>query len=80
MRKFLAVFFVLTLVCGGISKPAYAVDCTQDTVIDKFGDWFGNLGKPESKKQRSIAIRRTNRLARCAEEQAQNAAKAAKKS
>ncbi|MFH1799697.1 MAG: hypothetical protein ABH891_02455 [Candidatus Omnitrophota bacterium] len=67
MRKFMAVFFFFVLMLGGISMPAYADDCTKDTLIDKFGDWFGNFGKPAGKKQRNIAVRRANRLAECAE-------------
>ena len=69
MRKFIAVFFALTLVAGGISKTAYAGDCAKDTLIDQFGDWFGNLNKPESVKKQKIAIRKANRLADCAEKQ-----------
>ena len=75
MRKFVTAFFVLTLMLGGLSMPAYATDCTQDTLVDRFGDWFGNLGKTEKIKRRNIAIRKTNRLADCAEQQAREAAK-----
>ena len=75
MRKFAAIFFVFTLMLGGISMAAYAVDCTQDTPIDQFGDWFGNIGKKEKSKARNIAARRANKLAACAEKQAEEAAK-----
>ncbi len=70
MRKLMIALFALSLMSGGISRPVYAADCTKDTVIDKFGDWFGNLGKKEKVKQRNIAARRANRLADCAEKQA----------
>jgi len=77
MRKFLVVFFVLVFMLGGISITAYAIDCTKDTLVDQFGDWFGNLGKTEKRKNQNIATRKANRLAECAEKQAQGAAKAA---
>ena len=76
MRKFMIAFFVLTLMLGGISMTAYAIDCTKDTLVNRFGDWFGNLGKKEKSKNRNIAIRKANRLAECAEKQAQGAANA----
>jgi hypothetical protein len=55
---------------------AYATDCTQDALIDKFGDCFGNFGKKEKMKKKDIAVCKANRLAACAEKQAQEAAKA----
>jgi hypothetical protein len=73
MRKFVAVFFILTLMLGGLSMTAYATDCTQDTLADRFGDWFGNLGKKEKIKRRNIAMRQANRIADCAEQQARAA-------
>ena len=75
MRKFMVVFFVLTLVFGGLSTTAYAIDCTKDTLVDQFGDWFGNLGKKEKTKEKNIAIRKANRLADCAEKMAHETAK-----
>jgi hypothetical protein len=75
MRKFMAAFFILMLMLGSLSMTAYATDCTQDTLVDRFGDWFGNLGKTEKIKRRNIAIRKANRLADCAEQQAREAAK-----
>ena len=75
MRKFVVVFLVLIFMLGGISMTAYASDCTKDTLVDKFGDWFGNLGKPEKSKNRNIAVRRANRLVECTEEQERRAAK-----
>jgi hypothetical protein len=80
MRKFALVFFILTLMLGGILKTAHAADCTQDTPLDQFGDWFGNFGKKEKSKNRNIAARKANRLAACAEKKAQEAAAAVKKS
>ena len=74
MRKWVVVFFVLALVLGGIPMVAYATDCTKDTLADKFGDWFGNLGKKETTKARNIATRKASRLAECAEKQARGAA------
>ena len=76
MRKFVVVFFPLVLMLSGISMTAYAIDCTKDTLVDRFGDWFGNFGKTENRKNRNIAIRKANRLAECAEKQAQGAANA----
>ena len=74
MRKFVAAFFILTLMFGGISMTAYAADCTKDTWVDRFWDWFGNFGKKEKQKNRNIAVRKANRLAECAEKQAREAA------
>ena len=52
-RRLLAVaFFMMAFMFGGVSATVYAVDCTKDTVIDQFGDWFGNLGKPARTKNR----------------------------
>ena len=70
MRKFVVVFFVVAFMLGDISPAAYATDCTKDTLVDKFGDWFGNLGKKETTKARNIATRKASRLAECAEKQA----------
>ncbi len=55
--------------------PAHAADCEKDTLVDRFGDWFGNFGKTEKKKNQIIAIRKANRLADCAEKKAQDAAR-----
>lgn len=73
MRKLAVVFFVLVLT--GASVVAYAGDCTKDTVVDRFGDWFGNLGKKEKQKARNIAARKANRLAACNEKKALDSAK-----
>lgn len=75
MRKFVSVFLFLFLMFGGVSRTVYAKDCAADTLIDKFGDWFGNLGKKEKTKKKNIAARRAHRLADCAEKQAREAAK-----
>jgi hypothetical protein len=70
MRKSVVAVLLLVFVLGGIPGPAYAVDCTKDTLADKFGDWFGNLGKKEKAKERHIAARKANRLADCTEKEA----------
>jgi len=74
MRKFAIVFFALTLILGSLSMTAYANDCTKDTPVDRFGDWFCNLGKKPKIKNRNIATRKANRLADCAEKQVREAA------
>jgi len=76
MRKFLIVFVISVLIVGGSTITAYAADCAKDTLVDHFGDWFGNLGKSESSKKKHIAIRKANRLAACAETKAKSAGKA----
>lgn len=76
MRKFVAAFFVLTFMFGGISMTAYAIDCTKDTPADRFADWFATAGKKEKRKDRILASRKANRLAECAEKQAHETAKA----
>jgi len=74
MRKFVFLFFVFTFVLGSISPAAFAADCAKDTLIDRFGDWFGNLGKKEKTKQKRIAARKANRLADCVEKQGRGTA------
>ena len=76
MRKFVAAFFVLIFMSIGIPMTAYATDCTKDSLVDQFGDWFGNLGKKENTKKRNITIRKANRLADCTEKQAKETPKA----
>lgn len=77
MRKFIVSFLMIFLLTGSLSPVAYAAkDCTKDTLIDKFGDWFGNLGKPEAKKKRNIAARRASRLVECEEAKKRKAAEA----
>ena len=56
---------------GNPTIPANLRACAKDTFVDKFGDWFGNIGKTEKTKEKNIAVRRANRLADCAEKQAQ---------
>ena len=53
-----------------LTIPADLKDCAKDTLVDKFGDWFGNIGKKKATKEKNIAVRRANRLAACAEKQA----------
>ena len=69
MRKFVVALFIFTFVISSIPGVAYARKCTDDTPLDKFGDWFGNLGKKEKSRQRNIAVRKANRLAECAEKE-----------
>ena len=76
MRKFTVAFFILILMSVGIPVPVYAADCTMDSLVDQFGDWFGNFGKKENTKKRNIATRKANRLADCTEKQAQETPKA----
>ena len=75
MRKFVAAVFVLTLMSGGMARPLYATECAKGTVIDQFGDWFSTLGKKQKRKDRILASRKANRLADCAEAEAQGSAK-----
>jgi len=77
MRKVAVIFFMLVLMWGATN--ACAIDCTKDTLVDRFGDWFGNLGKKEKSKNRNIAVRKANRLADCTEKKAREAAAADQK-
>ncbi|MBU9888754.1 MAG: hypothetical protein KTQ49_02655 [Candidatus Omnitrophica bacterium] len=80
MRKFVIAFFVVALMLGGVAgQTAYAMDCTQDTMFDKIGDWGATLGKKGVEKEAVLAKRKADRLAICAKKQAQEAAKAAEK-
>lgn len=72
-RKFAVVLLVLIVVSGSIPAIVDASDCTQDTLIDKFGDWFGNFGKKEGTKRRNIAVRKANKAAECAEKESRKA-------
>ncbi|MFH0985858.1 MAG: hypothetical protein V1882_10055, partial [Candidatus Omnitrophota bacterium] len=74
MRKHTITFFVFMLMFGGFTAPVHAGDCTKDNLVEKFGDWFGNIGKKEKAKTRNIAARRANKLAACAEKEAEKAA------
>ncbi len=74
MRKFVASFFILVLILAVIPPTAYAVDCSKDNLLDRFGDWFGTVGKTPSRKNRVLASRKTNRRLACEENQALKAA------
>ena len=71
MRKLVTSVFILTLILGGFSMPAYATDCAKGTAIDRFGDWFCTLGKKQKRKDRILASRKANRAVACAEKEAQ---------
>ena len=69
MRRSVVVFFILALMLGGISAPAYArTNCYQDTSINKMGDWFATLGKKGMEKKRILARRKYERVAACRRE------------
>lgn len=72
--------FILIFMLGGLPWTAYAKDCTKDTLINRFGDWFATVGKKEKKKNLILTARKTNRRLVCTEKQAQEAAKAVQKS
>jgi hypothetical protein len=79
MRKLVIAFFVFTLILGGVSVTAYAMDCGKETPIDQIGDWFATMGKKGMEKDQILVKRKADRLAICAKKQAEEAAKAAQK-
>ena len=79
MRKFCIAFFVLAIMLGVSMQVGYAMDCTQDTMFDKMGDWAATMGKKGVDKDAVLAKRKADRLAICAKKQAQEAAKAVEK-
>jgi hypothetical protein len=74
MRKWVVAFFILVFLLYGSSFVAYASDCSQDNLGDKFGDWFATVGKKDKRKARIIASRKANRLADCTEKKMQEKA------
>ena len=79
MHRFAVVFFVIIFMLGGLSRAAYATDCTQDTSADQFGDWFGTFGKQGMEKDQILAQRKAGRVAGCIQRKAGKAMKAAQK-
>ncbi len=79
MRKFAMAFLVLVLMFGGFSVAAYAEDCTQDTPLDRAGDWAATLGKKGIEKDQVLARRRAQRFMNCAQKEAQKAGNDVKK-
>ena len=65
-REFVIAFFVPALMLGGVSATAYAINCYQDTSINKTGDWFATLGKKGRAKERILLKRKHDRITACA--------------
>ena len=78
MKRFIVGFFIVSAVFSG--APAFAaVDCTKDTWVDQAGDWFATRGKNGLEKDKVLATRKADRIAKCTKRQAEQAAKEAKK-
>ncbi len=60
MKKFAAVLLASALIFAAPSA-SYAAGIAEDSVIDKAGDWFAVMGKPENEKELIIADRRAAR-------------------
>ncbi len=69
MKRTLTLFITLTFLLGNAVPAAHARACTDDTLIEKFGDWFGNIGKSSARKQRNISARKAHKLADCKEKE-----------
>jgi len=69
MRKALIALMTVTLLVSNAVPAAHARACTDDTLIEKFGDWFGNIGKSSARKQRNISARKAHKLADCKEKE-----------
>ncbi len=79
MRRFIFAFLIGTLMFGGVSGAAFAANCTQDTLSDQAGDWFGTFGKTGMEKDQILAQRKTDRVIACAKREAEKAVKKAQK-
>lgn len=76
MKRKLALAFALMMVCSSLS--AYAAEY-KDTPIDQAGDWFATLGKQGLEKDRVLAERKADRMAKFAAREAEKARKEAEK-
>ena len=80
MRKLVVAVFFLGLILSGIPmQKAFAMNCTEDTPINKAGDWFATLGKQGTEKDQILAKRKADRLLICAKKQAHEAGKTVEK-
>jgi len=61
MTKMLTLILIAVLFTASAAVP-YAMAANDDTVIDKVGDWFAVLGKPEDEKDMILAKRRSKRV------------------
>ena len=62
-----------------LAMSANVKSCAEDTFVDKFGDWSGNLFFNKATKKWRIARRKANRLAKCVEKYAQKMPEVVKK-
>ncbi len=62
MKKTISVILLaaLLIACGHVSG-VFASD-SQDSIVDKVGDWFALLGKSEDEKEMIAARRRAARI------------------
>jgi hypothetical protein len=51
-------------VAGPTASALAASDVSQDSVVDKAGDWFATLGKSGSEKDQILIQRRSERIAK----------------
>lgn len=54
---------VLAVILAG-GPAVYAAQSNEDTPIDRIGDWFATLGKPQNEKEFIINQRKTERFAK----------------
>jgi len=77
MRKTLIALMTAAFLMSSAAPAAHARACADDTLIEKFGDWFGNIGKSSARKQRNISARKAHKLADCKEKEARQARESA---
>jgi hypothetical protein len=85
MKRFWTLLTVcVALVAPAASQAAYdaATDLEQDraaqgNVLDRIGDWFATVGKPEAEKDRIKAERQADRLAKATGEAMEESAERA---
>ena len=64
MSKWMVFVLALTLVAGPTTSAMAGSDVSQDSVVDKAGDWFATLGKSGADKDQILIQRRTERIAK----------------
>lgn len=74
MKKIMIAFFAAFIMISSVN--AYAkVDCVEESWIDHTGDWFATFGKKGIEKDKILARRKAERIAKCTREQAEKAGK-----
>ena len=88
MKKLIVLIALACFVLSAVpALPAYAQgksaisskELTDDSVIDKVGDWFATRGKSDAEKQKMLSQRKADRVARRAQKKIEKQKKQADK-